>query len=178
MPADNPVTRPNATVTQGPEWLAEFYLAPPPWLNPIIKIVGLLALLVVAWRLHEQDWSVDSETQLQMGRIAGTVVAVVTGVLAMANLTDHPYAVDVGVGFVVGYSVLLTVLSRPVRRRFQERYPDTPSRLATAWLLVAVLSLLLPALVTVRGAGISMFNGRLAVATVGVGMAALNLRQR
>jgi len=172
----NPQTGPDATVTQGPEWLAHFLLTPPPWVNAALQVLGLVVLCLVVWRLHQQDWHVDAETQLQMGRIAGTITGVITCVLAMANLTSQPYAVDVAVGAIVGWGVVAVGLSSTVLGRVSDWCDDARSRRGTAWLWLAVIVLLAPELVAVAGRGNVMFTGRLAVSCVSVGMAALNFR--
>jgi len=163
-------------VTQGPEWLAHFLLTPPPWVNAALQVVGLVVLCLVVWRLHQQDWDVDAETQLQMGRIAGTITGVITCVLAMANLTEQPYAVDVAVGAIVGWGVVAVGLSPTVLGRVSDWCDDARSRRGTAWLWLAVIVLIAPELVAVAGRGNVMFTGRLAVSCVSVGMAALNFR--
>lgn len=177
-PGSGGVPGPDVTVTQGPEWLVELYLTPPAWVNPAIKLVGLLALAVVGWRLYQQGWTVDAETQLQMGIIAGTVVGVVTGVLAMANLTSQPYAVDVTVGFVIGYGTVLTASSARVMRLARRNIPDETTRRTSAWMLLGVLAVVAPALVAVHGRGMQLLNGRLAIALVSVCMVGLNVRER
>lgn len=178
MPGQPPVGAPNATIEQGPAWLVDLYLTPPAWVNPAIRVIGILAVLVVAYRLHRWGWEVDAETQLAVGRIGATVVAVITGVLAMANLASQPYVLDVALGCAAGWGSVTVALSAPARRGAAEYIPEPETRLAAAWCTLALLSLLGPALVSVHGRGTALTTGRVAVAGVAVAMVVLNLRER
>jgi len=166
---------PPVRIKQGPEWLVHFYLNPPAWLNPALQVLAALVLVVVAYRLWQSDGSLSAGTQLVMGRIAGTVVAVIIGVLAMSNLTTSPYLVDVGVGFAVGYAGVSVALSEYVRRRVRTRWPDEDVRLRGAWLVLAGVALVGPMLVQVRGRGMGLLGARLAVVAVAAGVIMLSI---
>lgn len=170
-----PSPMPPIRVRQGPEWLAHLYLNPPSWVNPLLQVVAVLVLIVVAHRIWESDGSVPASTQLVMGRIAGTVVAVIVGVLAMSNLTTSPYVVDVAVGFAVGYAGVTVALSERVRRRVRERWPDDDVRLRGAWLVLGVVAFVGPMLVQVCGRGMGLLGARIAVVAVAGGMVALSI---
>lgn len=170
-------TEPQVTIEQGPAWLVDFYLSPPSWVNSSIKIIGLVAVAIVIYRLHQRRWRVDLETQLAMGKIAGTVTGVLIGTLTMANLTNQPYLVDVGIGFLAGYGAAMTATSRLFRKRMESYVPDPQARAAGAWLVLVALTLLGPGLVNVHGRGMHLFGAQMAIELVGVGMIILNIAE-
>lgn len=174
----SPTSTPPITVEQGPRWLADFIYTPPAWVNPTIKVLGLVVAVLVVYRLHQRDWSIDAETQLAMGRIAATIVGVMGGVLAMANLTSQPYLVDVAVGFAVGWGTVTTALSHRVRHRVRQSIEDDHARLAAGWSALMKATLLVPVILSNRHAGTPLFGGRLVLLGLGVAMVFYNLRER
>lgn len=145
-------------IEQGPDWLVRFYLNPPAWVNPLIKLIGVLALLVVVYRLYQSDWEIGLEDQREMQIIASTVIGVITGVLAMVNWTHEPYLIDVSGGFLLGYG---SVLVGQYAGRLLSEY-DTVIVRTCVWLFLAVCAYLLPNLVY-RGEGFTLTKSRLIV---------------
>lgn len=160
-------------IEQGPDWLVDLYLTPPGWVNPVLKLVAVVVLVVVLYRLYQWDGEVPLDVQREMQIIAGTVVAIVTTTLAFVNLASLPYWVDVIGGFVTGYGVVFAVQTPGVASRIPG--PSRPvERVAAAWLLIGAAALVVPELVETRGVGVSLLKGRMVVTGIAAVMLFLN----
>lgn len=157
-------------IKQGPEWLVRFYLNPPGWLNPLIKLIGILALLVVVYRLYQSDWKIGLDDQREMQIIASTVIGVITGVLGMVNWTQSPYLIDVSGGFLLGYG---SVLAGQYAGRLLSGYETWVVRTGV-WLFLAICAFLLPTVVY-RGEGLTLGTSRLIVAFICILLVVHNL---
>lgn len=153
MPGDpDPAPGPSGVVVeQGPEWLVQFYLAPPAWLRTVVLLVGVAAAVAVVAVLRRRGGRVTLAQQGAMLTVAGTVVGVLTGVLAMANYAGQPYAVDVAVGFLAGYG---TTLAAPYTPAVVPWLPADPRRrVVVGWVALAACALVLPPLAAGNGRG-------------------------
>lgn len=156
-------------IEQGPAWLVELYLDPPWWVNPSLQFLGLVVAGVVAYRLYQRGYRISSGEQRAMLQIAGTVVGVMVGVLGMANFTEQPYLVDVGVGLVVGYVVVFALANVEIA------WPlPVEKRLSYGWGALAVLGLVGPQLANVNGQGMLPGSAQLYVVLLGCVMLAYN----
>ena len=158
------------TIEQGPEWLVDFYLHPPSWLNPSLKVLALVVVCIVAYRLYQRGGEITMEQQRAMLQIAATVIGVMSGVLFMTNYMAQPYGVDVGVGFLVGYGVV-TLLANV---RLPLPLPDARTRLSAGWVLLAVCSFVFPTFAAMNGRGTLLGTVQWYVMALGLVMAAYN----
>jgi hypothetical protein len=161
-------------VKQGPPWLVDLYLTPPPWLNPLLKTVAIVVAAVVAYRLYQRGWEIDLATQREMQLTVATIVGVISGVLAMVNYTAQPYMVDVGVGFAAGYGAALAPQSRLVPVRWPQVLQDPADRAALTWVLLALAAYALPAVAGSPGKGMQLTTSRLILAGIALAMVAYN----
>lgn len=164
----NPTSRPPIMVKQGPGWLVHLLYHPPGWLGPVVGLLAALVFATVAYRLYQADWRIPIDRQLEMGKIAGTIIAVLISTLAMVNLADQPYLVDVGVGFLVGYGAVTLATSGRTRAWAQSYIEDPHDRAAAGWFVLAAVALLGPSVLP-SSAGIHLFTARLGI----VGLATL-----
>lgn len=162
-------------VEQGPTWLVKFYLAPPPWVNPAIKAIGALAVVLVAYRLYQRGWEIDLETQHEMQFTVATIVGIMSATLAMVNWFEYPYIVDVSVGFLVGYGTVLAPQTRLLGIEWPAALEDPVERTALIWALLAVTAYALPMLVAVDREGMLLGTSRLVLAGVSVLMVFYNV---
>jgi hypothetical protein len=166
----------SARIEQGPDWLVDFYLSPPGWVNPLLKIVAVIAVVIVVYRLYQWDGEVPLDVQREMQTIAGTVVAIVTATLAFVNLGPFAYWVDVTGGFLLGYGTVFALQQPRVARRLPG--PTHPrERVAAAWLAIAVCAIFLPELVLTEGVGISLTKSRYILTGIATVMLVLNARE-
>lgn len=149
------------TIEQGPEWLVDLYFTPPPWLNPLLKVIAIFALVVVAYRLYQRGWHLDMDTQRGMQIVVAHIVAIMSATLAMVNLANQPYFVDVSVGFASGYGTVLAAQYSVVASWLASAVPNVRQRRATVWMALGVAAFGLPPLVAVDGAGIMLSSSRM-----------------
>ena len=173
LPGNQPAN--DITVTQGPDWLVNLYFSPPSWVNPVLKIVALLAVVVVAYRLYQWDGDIPLDTQREMLIVASTIVGVVTATLGLVNLTTLSYWLDVTGGFCVGYGAVLALQVDWVGARLPAPQ-DRRERLTAAWILVGVAAVGLPELVSTRGVGLSLMQSRFILAGIAFAMTLVNSR--
>jgi len=162
-------------VEQGPTWLVELYLAPPPWLNPLLQALAALVVAVVAYRLYQRDFRIDLETQHEMQLIVAYIAMIASSTLAMVNLTSQPYPVDVSVGFLVGYGAVYLPQTRLVPFEWPAALQDPGDRTALIWLLLALAAYTLPMVVAVDGQGMQLGTSRLALAGLSMAMVFYNI---
>ncbi|MFB6202798.1 MAG: hypothetical protein ABEI98_12425, partial [Halorhabdus sp.] len=155
---------------QGPDWLAQLLYAAPLWLNAALKLVLLVTVVGVGVRLYQRDWEIDAETQLLMGRMAGTIAAVAFAVVAFRTLLEQPYLVDVACGAALGWSAVTVALSHRVREWFRPHLAGARSRLAGGWMLLAALSVALLSMPRTN-----LFGGELVLVAVAGVMVLYNL---
>lgn len=136
---------------QGPDWLAEFYLCPPAWVNPALAALAAAVGLAVLYRLQQRGWTVDLETQRSMLTIAWTVAVVLVATLAMVRWSGQPYLVDVGTGVLVGWGGVQAAQTEPARMRGAQVLPSPRRRVLAAWAALGALAVLGPALVAPGG---------------------------
>ncbi len=136
-------------IEQGPTWLIDFYYSPPPWVNPSLKVLGLVVAGVVAYLLYRRGYEIAPTQQRVMLQVAATVVGVMTGVLAMTNYASQPYWVDVGGGLLAGYG-LVTLLANV---RLPLPVEGVEERLALGWGVLAGCGIVLPWLARMNGKG-------------------------
>ncbi|WP_049970758.1 hypothetical protein [Haladaptatus cibarius] len=141
----NPLYR----IEQGPRWLVEFYLTPPWWVNPSLKVLGLVVAGVVAYVLYRRGYEIPPTQQRTMLQVAATVVGVMTGVLVMTNYAGQPYHVDVGVGLLVGYGLVTLLANVHLPLPFE----GDQDRLTLGWGILAACSIFLPWLARMNGEG-------------------------
>jgi len=158
-------------VKQGPPWLVSVYLNPPWWVNPLLQAIAVVAVIVVAYRLYQNDWRIAFDVQREMQYIAATVLLVMSGVLYMVNWFDQPYAVDATVGFLLGYSV--TWLPRTPVWTFEwpDGLQDPALRNAVLWLLLGISAMVLPELAAANGQGMTLDTSRFILAGIAIVMA-------
>jgi len=132
---------------------------------------GLVALAIVAYRLYERDWHLDVDTQREMQIVVASIVGIMTGTLAMVNLTAQPYLVDVGVGFATGYGTVLAAQHPRVSEWWADVVDDQYQRRAYVWFFLAVSAFALPTLVAVDGRGISLSPSRMYLTLVSAALA-------
>jgi len=161
-------------VEQGPTWLVKFYLAPPPWVNPVIKAIGALAVVLVAYRLYQRGWVIDFETQHEMQLTVATIVGIMSATLAMVNWFEFSYLIDVSVGFLVGYGSVYVPQTRLLGIEWPAALEDPVDRAALIWALLAVTAYALPMLLAVDGDGMLLGTSRLVLAGVSVLMVFYN----
>lgn len=164
-------TQPTVTVEQGPEWLANFYFSPPPWVNPALKLIAAIVLIVVAYRLYQRDWQLDMDTQREMQIVVAIVVGIMTATLAMANLADVPYTADVVVGTIVGYGAVLVPQHPSIASWWSDTVADPRQRRAYVWFALAVAALALPPLVAVDGMGVMLTSTRMYLTALSASLA-------
>lgn len=157
---------PPVIVRQGPQWLVDFLMSPPWWVSLSVKLLGLVVAGVVAYRLHQRRGEITPGQQHAMLQIAGTVVGVMTGVLAVTNYTTQPYLVDVAVGLVAGYAVVFVIANR----RLPLPIEDAHDRLAVGWGALAVGAVVLPWVASLNGRGTVLENSRFYLVALGVAM--------
>lgn len=153
--------QPTVSVEQGPEWLVDLYFSPPPWVNPALKLLAAITLVIVVYRLYQRGWKLDMDTQREMQIVVAIVVGIMTATLAMTNLVDVPYTVDVVVGTIVGYGAVLVLQIPPIASWWSDTVSDPRQRRAYVWFVLAVAALALPPLVAVDGMGVMLTSTRL-----------------
>lgn len=159
------------TTGQGPEWLADLYFSPPPWVNPLLKIIAAVALIIVAYRLYQRDWHLDMDTQREMQIIVASVVGIMTATLAMVNLADQPYIVDVAVGLVAGYGPVLAVQHPRVGKWWSDTIPDPRTRRAAVWIVLGIAAFVGPPVVAVERRGLMLSSSRMYLYVISAGIA-------
>ena len=155
----SPTEQPPIIVEQGPEWLVDLYFSPPAWLNPMLKLLALATLLIVAYRIAQNEWTVKLETQTEMQIIAGYIVAITTCTLAMVNLFHLPYLVDVLIGTVTG-SIAVYLPQTDYINTDIDSLKTEEDRVNARWFLLAVIAVAGPVTVAVRDTGIIPFGTR------------------
>lgn len=161
---------PLVRVEQGPRWLVEFLMNPPWWFTTGMSLLGIAAAALVAYRLHQSGWRITPDQQWQMLGTSGVIVAVMTGVLAMANYTQSPYIVDVTIGFLAGYGAVVAL------DRIHVPFPihDDRQRLTACWAILAASAFFLPVLAALNGNGTLLGASRYYLAVLGAAMAGYN----
>lgn len=155
-------------IEQGPEWLVDLYFSPPAWANPALKLLAAVVLLVAAYRVY-QAGGIPIDKQREMQTITAWVVVPMIAVLGMVNLLQAPYAVDVGVGFVIAAVIISAAQLSDIEIR-----PDYETT-AIIWLILGALALFGPSIVSVRNLGLSLMNTRMVLAFIGAGLAAYDI---
>lgn len=164
------------TITQGPDWLVDLFFSPPAWVNPVIKLLGVLAVCIVAYRLYQWDGDIPVDAQRDMLIIAGTVTGTITATLAVMNVASVPYWMDVSIGFGIGYGLVLGLQFDAVQRRLPSR-GGTRERYLSMWFIIGAGVLVLPEVVSIRSLGFSLLKSRLILACLATGMILLNGRK-
>ncbi|WP_423745091.1 hypothetical protein V5735_03435 (plasmid) [Haladaptatus sp. SPP-AMP-3] len=178
MPGNSPLgpVNPNIgpghpTIEQGPRWLVDFYYTPPWWVNPSLKVLGLIVAAVVAYLLYRRGYEITTDQQRTMLQVAATVVGVITGVLAMTNYVSQPYGVDVSVGFLAGYGIV----SLLANVRLPLPVEGATKRLGVGWIALAWCGIFLPWLARMHGKGTLPGTTRWYLVVLGLAMAWYNL---
>lgn len=170
MPDTPPIdSEPNAPIDQGPDWLIDIFLSPPPWVNPLLQAVAVLTVAVVAYRLYQWDGQLPVDVQREMQIVAGHVVAITTATLAVVNLASLPYYIDVTVGFAAGYGLVLALQRESVTARLPLP-EDNVERVTVVWAVLAAAAVVAPSLAATNGVGIPITKTRYMLAAIAVGL--------
>lgn len=130
--------------TQGPDWLVELITSPPDWLFALSVALFVLFVAALGYRLHSRGWRVTLEQQYHMQIITGVIITTLSATMAMAYWSPTPYAVDVVVGFIVGYGLVMLLQSRFVREYMKDAEPDPIKRRNTVWVSLVTAAVVVP----------------------------------
>lgn len=162
-------------VEQGPSWLIGLYLSPPAWVNPLLQLLAVAVLAIVTWKLYQNNWRIPTDVQREMQVIAGYVVTIMTATLAMVNLAQASYVVDVTVGVLIGSATVYIPQARWLDMQWPDGLESRWQRTAAVWLLLAVIAFAGPELATVNGIGTQLGTTQLFIVVLGSVMAFYNI---
>jgi hypothetical protein len=158
----------------GPEWLADLFFSPPPWLNLSLKLAAGLTAVVVAYRLYQWEGSIPLDVQREMQIVVAHITGILTATLVCVNLTRLSYELDIALGFAVGYTIVLLFQTTMVAGRLP--LPAEPrERIAVVWLTLAGSVIALPTVVMTRDLGMALLKTRFLLAVIATGMLAYNV---
>jgi hypothetical protein len=162
------------TSTNGPEWLADLFFSPPPWVNLSLKLAAGLTAVVVAYRLYQWEGSIPLDVQREMQIVVAHITGILTATLAFVNVTQLSYTLEITLGFATGYTLVLLFQTTLVTSRLP--LPTDPrERIAVVWLSLAVSVLALPTVVSTRDLGMSLLKTRFLLAVIATGLLAYNV---
>jgi hypothetical protein len=99
-------------VDQGPRWLVDMLVGPPPWLHALLAValVGVMAMLVYGVA------AVDLSPQVVLEAVDNVLIAgcVLLATSALVRYYEFSYVVDIGLGLAFGFCLAssLSVLAR------------------------------------------------------------------
>lgn len=151
---------PPPTAGQGPEWLTQFILNPPAWVNRSLTFLAVVVTLGVAYRLYQLDFRLPVTTQVEMQRVVAHILAVMLASLALVTYADLPYLWDAVLGAVIGMGTALGV--QPVARRIADQYVSTDGRerAMAGWTALLAVALVLPGPAGIQQSGYLVVNAR------------------
>ena len=166
------LSQPPVIVEQGPNWLIQFYLEPPGWVNPALKLLAVIVFTIVVYRLYQSDWKIGLSTQREMQLIVATIVGVTMATTAMMSWFEQPYVIDVVVGFSVGYGAVEVLYRWPQLVPWPRGLDTNRQRVMAIWFALGILVMIYPALVGTEGMGLG--SGRLYLLGLSFGLVFYN----
>lgn len=162
MQGTPPFDRPDVPMsdTQGPDWLTQFVLNPPGWVNDSLKLLAVVVAVVVAYRLYQFDFRLPVSTQVEMQRVVAHVLGVMLASLALVTHANLPYLWDAVLGAAIGVGAALG--AQPVARRLADRYVSTDGRerAMAGWTALLAVALVLPGPAGIQQSGYLVVNAR------------------
>lgn len=148
------------TTGQGPEWLTQFVLDPPGWVNSSLKALAAVVALVVAYRLYQRGFEIELGTQIEIQRVVSHVLGVMVASLAFVTYLNLPYRWDAIGGAIVGVSAAFA--GQAVAKHVPPEYvsKDARERVMASWFVLTLGALVFPPLAGLAQSGLLVVNAR------------------